>query len=572
MIHVLSPVRFWRMDAPWHSLTQNQRKITRFIAKYSYVFQSPSAGIAVKSGIVNTITKREWVIMSNLIGHQLGKYKLTALLGRGGMAEVYRAYQPGLERLVAVKVLEAHGVNSPEMIARFKREGRSVALLRHTNIVQVFDFDVEGDLYYMVMEYIDGGTLGHFIYTQGAIPAHEALSLAIQLADGFDYAHQHGVIHRDIKPVNIMFADAEHRHPVITDFGIAYILDDPVVLTSYGRPIGSPAYISPEVARGEQVDERSDIYSFGVTLYEMFTGRIPFHGTTSDEFVIQHINTPPPSPRHLNVAVPAEIENILMKSLAKRRDQRFQSMLELKIALQQVLDSLSTRPIRPQLFLSPVLSQPPKADPRTRILPSLPQAIVASSPVDYGRNHSKTIKLIDDHETPKPRKLLAPFITLMLIILIGAGGLLAFRGTNQDSVGNVGTSPTTAPTLTASPMPPSMTFTDVPPSQTPYRPLIAINEPMRRSAVDEDVPSATSTVTGQNTRVTPTRIAPTKPSDSLPASTAIPTNVPQPTAVPATLAPQPTPVPATPIPPTNAPILPIVSTALPIVPTLLPGL
>lgn len=273
-------------------------------------------------------------------GRQLGKYDLINLLGSGGMADVYSAYQPGLERMVAIKLLRGFIATSQEAIIRFRREARSVALLRHPNIIQVFDFDVEDNTYYMVMEYIVGGTLARHIYDNGPLPVREVLNLTIQLADALQYAHAQGVIHRDIKPVNIMFADADHRFPVITDFGIARIMTDPV-LTAAFRPLGSPAYLSPEVAKAEPSDERTDIYSLGVTVYEMLSGKRPFGAETTEGILMQHVHMAPPPLSQFNVSAPEEMEAVLRRMLAKSPDDRFQSAADLKAALQRVQSTLT---------------------------------------------------------------------------------------------------------------------------------------------------------------------------------------------------------------------------------------
>ena len=157
--------------------------------------------------------------MSDLSGKKFGKYQLRERLGRGGMADVYKAYQPGMDRFVAVKLLHGHLADSENFIERFKREAQSVGQLRHPNILQVIDFDVEDDVYFMVMEYIKGDTLKSYIQEKGALPSDEALQIAEQLADALDYAHSHKMVHRDIKPANVMFTDMSRKHPVLTDFG-----------------------------------------------------------------------------------------------------------------------------------------------------------------------------------------------------------------------------------------------------------------------------------------------------------------------------------------------------------------
>lgn len=279
--------------------------------------------------------------MTDLSGRKFGKYELLEQLGRGGMAEVYKAYQPGMNRFVAVKVLHGHLAGSEDFVERFKREAQSVGQLRHPNILQVFDFDVEQNVYYMVMEYIEGDTLKAYIRQRGALPIAEALRLAELLADALDYAHKKHMVHRDIKPANVMFTDKEHKSPVLTDFGIARLLGD-AGLTVSGAFVGTPAYMSPEAGRGEKVDERADIYSLGIMLFEMLTGRVPFDADTPFAVVMKHVNEPLPSMRGVIKDLPPEVELVLLKSLAKDPQERFQTAADFKVALQRVRENLGS--------------------------------------------------------------------------------------------------------------------------------------------------------------------------------------------------------------------------------------
>lgn len=272
--------------------------------------------------------------MSDLTGRTLGKYELVERLGRGGMADVYKAIQRGMERFVAVKVMHGHLAESEDFVVRFKREAQSVGNLRHPHIVQVIDFDVEGDVYYMVMEYIKGGTLKTYIQQKGALPVDEALRVTGQLSDALAYAHQNGMIHRDIKPANVMFTDNSFTHPVLTDFGIARILGQSGITMS-GAFIGTPAYMSPEAGRGTKVDERSDIYSMGIMLYEMVTGTVPYDADTPFAIVMKHINDPLPSPRRFNVNLPNAVEVVVLKALSKDPEDRHQTAGDLRKAVQK---------------------------------------------------------------------------------------------------------------------------------------------------------------------------------------------------------------------------------------------
>lgn len=277
--------------------------------------------------------------MSDLSGKTFGKYQLRERLGRGGMADVYKAYQPGMDRFVAVKLLHGHLADSENFIQRFRREAQSVGQLRHPNILQVIDFDVEGDVYFMVMEYIKGDTLKAYIQEKGALSPDEALRIAEQLADALAYAHSHQMIHRDIKPANVMFTDKLRNHPVLTDFGIARIISDSG-LTASGAFVGTPAYMPPEAGRSEPVDERSDIYSLGIMIYEMLTGKVPFDADTPFAVVMKHVNEPLPSIRRFNAQLPDSVERILLKALSKDPTDRFQTAADFKIALKKARESL----------------------------------------------------------------------------------------------------------------------------------------------------------------------------------------------------------------------------------------
>ena len=286
--------------------------------------------------------------MPEMIGRKLGKYELVERLGRGGMAEVYKAYQPGVERHVAIKVMHGHLSDNPELVQRFQREARSIGQLQHAHIGRVIDFDVEADVSYMVMEYIQGGTLDSYLKQKKVLPVDEAVRITLHLADALAYAHQRGMIHRDIKPGNILFSDESHNHALLTDFGIARLLDEQKQMTMTGALIGTPNYMSPEAARGEPCDARADIYSLGVVLYEMVTGRTPYAADTPYSFLMKQANEPLPPPRTLNPKLPVALEAIILKALAKEPAARYQSATDFATALrmaQAVADSTATGPL-----------------------------------------------------------------------------------------------------------------------------------------------------------------------------------------------------------------------------------
>ena len=274
--------------------------------------------------------------MSDLTGTTLGKYQLYARLGSGGMARVYKAYQPSLDRYVAVKVMHAHLGEEDEFVRRFEQEAASIARLRHPQIVQVYDFDVENELYYMVMEFIAGPTLSAELDVRGLsdepFTLEETTLIITNLASAIDYAHVRNMIHRDIKPANVMFTN--EGQVVLTDFGIVRMLGTST-FTVTGMIAGTPAYMSPEQAGGRRADARSDIYSLGVILFEMITGRQPFTHDDPYEVMRLHKEAPLPRPSSFKANIPSAVEDVLYKALEKEPDNRYQSAGELARALQQ---------------------------------------------------------------------------------------------------------------------------------------------------------------------------------------------------------------------------------------------
>ena len=268
--------------------------------------------------------------MANLTGKTLGRYQIMELLGRGGMAEVYKAYHTTLDRHVAIKILHPALLSDPQHRERFAREAQAVARLDHPNIVRVFDFDTIDDLSFMVIQYVEGPNLRTVLQAHGeagAPLAYETVEEIItRIASALAYAHGRGMLHRDVKPANILFT-AEER-PMLTDFGIAKVLNS-ISLTSTGGILGTAAYMSPEQSQGPSVDRRSDLYSLGVVLYEMLTGRVPFEADTPLNVVFKHINEPLPPPRRLNPHLPAALEHLVLRALAKDPADRFQTADEM---------------------------------------------------------------------------------------------------------------------------------------------------------------------------------------------------------------------------------------------------
>lgn len=291
--------------------------------------------------------------MADIVGKTLGRYRVVARLGRGGMAEVYKAYQPGLDRYVGIKVLHSHLVDDQDFIGRFEREALAIGKLRHPNIVQALDFDREGEMYFMAMEYIDGPTLKDEIKARrGAgkpFSLQEIARIFTALCSAIDYAHARGMVHRDLKPANVMIN--QEGQIVLTDFGIARIVGA-TQYTQTGALAGTPAYMSPEQGQGERGDERSDIYSLGVMLYEMVTGTVPYDADTPFAVIMQHISQPLPIPTKINPDIPESVERVILKALSKSPDDRYQSAGELARDLREAVgigpnDTLISAPLKP---------------------------------------------------------------------------------------------------------------------------------------------------------------------------------------------------------------------------------
>ncbi|MBI5952144.1 MAG: serine/threonine protein kinase [Chloroflexi bacterium] len=280
---------------------------------------------------------------SNLEGITLGKYRILEPLGRGGMAQVYKAYHPQLDRYMAVKILRSDLVESEEFLARFRHEAHAVSGLRHANIVQVFDFDMQDDYYYMVMELLEGDTLrsllNNYRVRKQRMPLAEIVRITKDVLSGLSYAHGEGIIHRDIKPANIMLT--KKGQAVLTDFGIAQIVGSTQHTVS-GALMGTLNYMAPEQGLKGECDTRSDIYSLGIVLYEMLTGYTPFDADTPLAILMKHLNDPLPLPTQVDPTLPLALEMIVLKALAKDPDDRFQSADEMRKALENVEQNLST--------------------------------------------------------------------------------------------------------------------------------------------------------------------------------------------------------------------------------------
>ena len=263
-----------------------------------------------------------------LIGKRInGRYKIVEMIGGGGMANVYLAQDMILEREVAIKILRMDFSNDEEFIKRFNREAQSATSLAHPNIVSIYDVGEDQDIYYIVMEYVKGYTLKQYIQYHQHIPIETTLHIMEQITLAIAHAHQHGIIHRDIKPQNILIDEIENVK--ITDFGIATALSA-TSITQTNAVLGSVHYLSPEQARGGMVNKKSDIYSLGIVMFELLTGRLPFSGESAISIALKHLQSTTPSPRRWNPSIPQSVENIVLKATAKDPFHRYDNVEEMK--------------------------------------------------------------------------------------------------------------------------------------------------------------------------------------------------------------------------------------------------
>lgn len=272
--------------------------------------------------------------MENYVGKRLdGRYEIRDVVGVGGMAVVYKAYDNIDDRIVAVKILKDEYLTNEEFRRRFKNESKAIAVLSHRNIVKVFDVSFGDRLQYIVMEYIEGITLKEYIEQKGVLDWREALFFSIQILRALQHAHDKGIVHRDVKPQNIMLlSDGTIK---VTDFGIARFSHSET-RTMTEKAIGSVHYISPEQAKGEITDEKADLYSIGVVFYEMLTGKLPFDADSAVSVALMQVNNEAAMPRTINPNIPLGFEQITMKAMQKNTRERYQSASEILMDLEEL--------------------------------------------------------------------------------------------------------------------------------------------------------------------------------------------------------------------------------------------
>jgi serine/threonine-protein kinase len=308
--------------------------------------------------------------MADLTGQRLGQYLILERISKGATSTVYKAYQEKLERYVAVKVLSPHFIDEEGFLDRFKQEARAVAQLDHPNILPVYDFDQVGDIFYIVMKYVDTGTLKEVVGEP--LDLRVTLEIFTQVGLALGYAHRQGVIHRDVKPGNILIG--EGNWALLTDFGLAKIRAGDRKLTKSGIGMGTPDYMAPEQAQGLPVDARADLYSLGCMLHEMLTGRVPFEADSGMAVVVKHITEPPRPPREINPRLPLAVEQVILRALEKDPAKRYQTAETMVTDLARAIGRPDQFTLPTPVAEAPVLAPLP---PRTSAVTS-PRAIVTA--------------------------------------------------------------------------------------------------------------------------------------------------------------------------------------------------
>ena len=342
-----------------------------------------------------------------MVGTVLGnRYNILSEIGSGGMARVYKAQDKYLQRYVAVKILRDEFKDDVDFLKRFEIEAQAAASLTHPNIVQIYDVGTDNGNYYIVMELVEGITLKDYINEMGVLDWREAVSITIQICSALSKAHSRKIVHRDIKPQNILIAS--DGIPKVTDFGIARAASADTATMKIDT-IGSVHYSSPEQVRGGYTDEKSDIYSIGVTFFEMVTGRLPFDGESSVSVALKHIQDIPPLPTDIKPGIPSALDMIILKAMAKSRKDRYQSVSEMI----QDLENLTGKP----------------GDATEILLPNVKQ--------DRNRYDTRKLDVLEDDDlarinrtpsrrsTNKTMKVVLPFLYVILILAI-AGGIYLF--------------------------------------------------------------------------------------------------------------------------------------------------
>jgi eukaryotic-like serine/threonine-protein kinase len=338
-----------------------------------------------------------------------GRYRIVRKLGTGGMANVYLAEDEVLGRRVAIKILNDRHAGDDQFVERFRREAKNAASLSHPNIVSIYDRGEAEGTYYIAMEYLDGRSLKELIVARGPAPVHIAIDYARQILAAIRFAHRHGIVHRDIKPHNVL-VDAEGRLKV-TDFGIARAGTSQ--MTEAGSIIGTAQYLSPEQAKGAPVDQTSDLYSVGVVLYELLTGVVPFSGDTPVEIAMKHLSSPPEPPSATRAEIPRELDLVVLRALAKDPADRYQSAEEMDADLARVARGAAVSPATEEAATAIISRPPPTAV--TEIKPRAREQVPYAPPAAYY-----------DYDEPRRRAVWPWFVALLFVAAAVVGGYFLY--------------------------------------------------------------------------------------------------------------------------------------------------
>jgi serine/threonine protein kinase len=495
----------------------------------------------------------------SLIGKKLGDYVIQELLGRGGMAHVYRGLDPNLQRFAAVKVIDSRLLtkgHEEEYRARFRREARAIAKLTHPNIVGVYQFGEYGPLYYMAMEFIEGDDLHHILKLGSRLTRAQILRVVRDMGAALDYAHAGGVIHRDVKPSNIMVKP--DGRAVLTDFGLA--LDVPE--GTGGNTFGSAHYIAPEqvISSGNAVPQ-SDLYALGVVLYQMLTGKVPFDDSSAMSVALKHLSDPPPPPRQVDPTISIPVEKVILRALEKEPGKRFRSGEAFYLALEEAMGLsepiTGSRPSR--LFAPDAGSQGRRS---TREIEALNPGVYSTFEADSDVSEARKTILLAQRVIGTDRRrplLIAAALGVVALLIIGLLLVFSRQTTPSDpdpsavAIAGLTTEPpavvddpTATPTSSPSESPtdpplPTDTVSPVPPTLTPDAPLIAVTDPPSPVPTETQVSPTPTVPTETPTLVPPTSTVPTetpRPASATPIPTTVPTSTPAPTrATPTTPAP-----------------------------------